>query len=94
MLRLTTIRIIKCTIECELPDWNILIPNLLRDTSNLSFQDAYLLGDIDNNDQVGMEDFLAFRQTWETLYGTAALAQLTTSVPEPSTGNSAFGCDY
>ncbi|MCG8451502.1 MAG: sulfatase-like hydrolase/transferase [Pirellulales bacterium] len=70
----------------DLPDWNILVSNLLKDTSEMSFQDAYALGDLDNSGQVGMEDFLAFRQTWEVLYGTAALAQLSTSVPEPGTG--------
>ncbi len=67
----------------DLDDWNILVANLLRDTSALSFQDAYDAGDIDNSGQVDMQDFIAFRRTWETLYGTAALAQLSISVPEP-----------
>ena len=70
-------------LTLELSDWNILISNLLADTSSMSFREAYAMGDIDFSGRVGLEDFAAFRKSWELLYGTAALSQLSLSVPEP-----------
>ncbi|MCG8448029.1 MAG: sulfatase-like hydrolase/transferase [Pirellulales bacterium] len=70
-------------LALELADWNILISNFLTDTSSMSFSQAYALGDIDYSGRVGLEDFIAFRRSWELLYGTAALSQLTTTIPEP-----------
>lgn len=67
----------------DLPDWHILSGNLFLDTSGLSFQDAYALGDIDFSGRVDLDDFVAFRRSWELLYGTAALSQLD-AVPEPA----------
>ncbi len=72
--------------QITLADWFVLQSSLLADTSHLSLSDAYALGDIDNSGRVGPEDFREFKRSWELLYGTAALAQLTTAVPEPPSG--------
>lgn len=71
--------------QITLADWITLQSNLLTDTSSLNFEQAYALGDINYSGRVGPEDFSEFKKSWELLYGTAALAQLT-AVPEPSTG--------
>ena len=76
--------------QITLADWFVLQSNLLADTSHLSLSDAYALGDIDNSGRVGPEDFREFKRSWELLYGTAALGQLTTAVPEPLSGTVAM----
>ena len=65
-----------------LADWVELKHNFGLDTSTLTEDDQLRSGDFDQSGQVGFDDFLSFRELYESVHGQGSLSGV--SVPEPS----------
>ncbi|QDU56983.1 exo-alpha-sialidase [Aeoliella mucimassa] len=65
----------------DLADWVELKNNFRFDTSALAEDEQLQLGDFDQSGQVGFEDFLAFRELFESVHGQGSLSGAV--VPEP-----------
>ena len=71
----------------DVADWNLLKPNFLLDTSELSTEAALLAGDFDLSGRVDLRDMSRFAQIFGEQSDDASLEVASFDVPEPSALN-------
>jgi hypothetical protein len=71
--------------DIDIQDYVLFDNGFNEDVEDLSFFDAYFLGDLNGDETHDFEDFIAFAGAYDAANGAGAFAALSTGVPEPST---------
>jgi glucose/arabinose dehydrogenase len=66
-------------------DWAIIRDNYRKDLSGLSIEQAYELGDLNQDFQINPTDLYLFKDLYEDFNGAGTFAKLRVRVPEPRT---------
>jgi arylsulfatase A-like enzyme len=68
----------------DINDWQLFRVNLFADTSQLSPQQAYAMGDFDRSGRIDRVDFVLFEAAYDNFNGAGSFAQIgSNAVPEP-----------
>jgi hypothetical protein len=65
-------------------DWSILRAHQHTDLSGLSYNEAYMLGDLNADFHNNHTDFALFKAAFEAHHGAGSFAQMLAAVPEPT----------
>jgi hypothetical protein len=72
--------------DIDLADFSMYLSGLQTDLSALTAEQAYEKGDLNGDFANNFNDFVLFRQAYDTAHGSGALAAAISQVPEPSGG--------
>ena len=70
--------------EIDALDWPTQRDNYNANMSGLGTVQSYYLGDLDGDNDNDLRDLLAFKELFETANGVGSFAELTATVPEPT----------
>ena len=70
--------------DVDIDDWLIYVAGVGLDMTNLDDEESYLLGDLNGDQMNNYTDFVIFQTVYEAANPGSSFAQMTSSVPEPS----------